>query len=339
MEICELNKEDEKAWDEYVLTHPSSTFYHQLRWKNVVTRSYGHKPYYLLAKEDGKIRGLLPLFLMKNLLFGRKIVSVPFAPYGGAIGDNKAIEDFLIEHAINITKESDADYLELRVNIPKYTNLVINNKYMTLILKLDKEPEIVWNRFNNKVRNAVRKSIKTKMEINNGHVNDFYNLYSQNLRDLGTPPHDKNFFNLVHSEFENDAQIIIVRNNGKPIAGAILLYFKDTVISGWAASDRKYLNLNPNNFLYWNVIKAACEKGYKFFDFGRSLSDSGTYNFKKAWGAEENQLQYYYYLNKINDIPDTSQANLRRQSFAKVWKILPLSITNSICGKLRGRFP
>ena len=182
MEICELKKEDENAWDEYVLTHPSSTVYHQLRWKNVVMRSYGHKPYYLLAKEDGKIRGLLPLFLMKNLLFGRKIVSVPFAPYGGAIGDNKEIEDFLIEHAVNVTKGSDAQYLELRVNIRKDTKLVMDDKYMTLILKLEKEPEIVWNRFNNKVRNAVRKSIKTKLEISNGNVNDFYYLYSRNLR-------------------------------------------------------------------------------------------------------------------------------------------------------------
>lgn len=339
MEICELKKEDEKAWDEYVLTHLGSTFYHQTRWKNVVMKSYGHKPYYLLAKEDGNIRGLLPLFLIKNMLFGRKLVSVPFAPYGGAIGENKAIEDLLIEHAVNITNESDADYLELRYNVPKVTNLLLNNKYMTLLLKLDKEPGIVWNRFNNKVRNAIRKSIKNKLEISNGDVNDFYDLYSRNLRDLGTPPHDKKFFNFVLSEFGNDAEILIARNVGKPIACAILLYFKDTVISGWAASDRKYSDLNPNNFLYWNAIRSACEKGYKSFDFGRSLSDSGTYKFKKAWCSEENQLKYFYYLNKTNTLPDTSQTNLRRQSFAKVWKILPLSVTNSICGKLRGRFP
>ncbi len=337
MEICELKKEDEKAWDEYVLNHPSSTFYHQLRWKNVVMKSYGHKPYYILAKEDGKIRGLLPLFLMKNMLFGWKIVSVPFAPYGGAIGDNTSIEDLLLEHAINVTNESDADYLELRFNIPKDTKLVINNKYMTLILKLDKESKNVWDRFTNKVRNAIRKSIRNKLEMSNSDVNDFYELYSRNLRDLGTPPHDKKFFNLLHSEFGDDAQIIIVRYIGKPIAGAILLNFKDTVISGWAASDRKYSDLNPNNFLYWNAIKAACEKGYKFFDFGRSLNDSGTYKFKKAWGAEENQLQYVYYLNKIKCMPDTSQINPKRMIFARVWKSMPLSITNSFGPFIRKR--
>lgn len=337
MEICELKEEDEKAWDEYVLNHPGSTFYHQTRWKKVVMKSYGHKPYYLLAKEDGKIRGLLPLFLIKNMLFGRKLVSVPFAPYGGAIGDNQAIEDLLIEYAVNVTNESDADYLELRSNIPKVTNLILNNKYMTLLLKLDKEPGIVWNRFNNKVRNAVRKSIKTRLEISNGDVNDFYDLYSRNLRDLGTPPHNKNFFNFVLSEFGNDAEILIVRHNGKPIACIILLYFKDTVISGWAASDRKYSDLNPNNFLYWNAIKAACEKGYKVFDFGRSLSDSGTYKFKKAWGAEENQLQYMYYLNKIKCVPDISQINPKRMMFARAWKNVPLSITNSFGPLLRKR--
>ncbi len=86
MEICELKNSDEKAWDEYVLNHPDSTFYHQTGWKHVVEKSYGHKPYYLLAKEDGVIKGVLPLFFMKSLLFGRKLVSLPFAPYGGKSG-------------------------------------------------------------------------------------------------------------------------------------------------------------------------------------------------------------------------------------------------------------
>lgn len=339
MEICQLKKEDEKAWDEYVLNHPESTFYHQIGWKQVVEKSYGHRPYYLLAKEDGNIKGLLPLFLMKNLLFGRKIVSVPFAPYGGVIGENKAIEDLLIKHAVNITNESNADYLELRFNTPKDTDLILNNKYMTLLLKLDKEPEIVWNKFNNKVRNAVRKSIKTKLEISDGQVKDFYNIYSKNLRDLGTPPHDRKFFEIVKSEFGTEMEIIMVRHISKPIASAILLKFKNTVISGWAASDRNYSELNPNNFLYWNAIKDSCEKGYDFFDFGRSLNDSGTYKFKKAWGAEEKQLHYEYYLNKMKKLPDTSQTNSKRQSFAKFWKIMPLSVTNLFCGKLRGRFP
>lgn len=339
MEISELKKDYEEAWDEYVFNHNGSTFYHQVKWKNIVMKSYGHKPYYLIAIEDGKIRGLLPIFLIKNLLSGTKLVSSPYSPYGGAIGDNSLIENLLIEHAVNITKKLNADYLELRFNIHKAKKFLTNNNYVTLILKLDKESNVVWDRFSNKIRNAVRKSIRNKLEISSGNLKDFYSIYASNMRDLGAPVHDKNFFYFMHSEFGKKAEIFLVKHNDKPIAGAIILFFKDTVISGWAASDKKYSDLNPNNYLYWNVIKASCERGYTFFDFGRSVRDSGTYRFKKAWGAEESQLEYVYYLNKIKGIPDTSQINKKRMIFARVWKKIPISITNNIGPFLRKSIP
>ena len=89
MEITELQSEGEKAWDSYVLNSNSSTFYHQIGWRNVVEKTYKHKPVYLIAKEEeeGEIKGVLPLFLMKSMIFGKKPVSVPFAPYGGACAE------------------------------------------------------------------------------------------------------------------------------------------------------------------------------------------------------------------------------------------------------------
>jgi len=68
MEFTELrNREDEKAWDSYVLKSSTTTFYHQIGWKNVVEKTYKHKPIYLIAKEEGEINGVLPLFLMKSM--------------------------------------------------------------------------------------------------------------------------------------------------------------------------------------------------------------------------------------------------------------------------------
>lgn len=341
MEICELKDSDEKAWDEYVLKHPDSTFYHQIGWKNVVEKSYGHKSYYLLAKEEGEIKGVLPLFFMKSLIFGKKLISQPFAPYGGAVADNNEIENLLIESAINISKEMGAEYMELRYNTPIDINskLVTNISYRTMILKLHKNPEIVWNNFNNKVRNATRKSLNLELEIFKGNIEEFYNLYSRNMSGLGTPTHGKGFFENVISEFKVNSDIITVRQNGTPLSSAILLYFKDTVISGWAASDNKHKKLNPNNLLYWSAIKEACENGYEYFDFGRSLPGSGTYRFKKPWGAEEKQLHYVYYLNKIKHIPDTSQANSKRKHFARIWQRLPVSLTKTIGIKMRRNLP
>ena len=84
MEITELQREDEKAWDSYIYKSSSSTFYHQLGWRNVVKKTYKHKPIYLVAKENGEIKGVLPLFLMRSVIFGKKLISVPFIPFGRA---------------------------------------------------------------------------------------------------------------------------------------------------------------------------------------------------------------------------------------------------------------
>lgn len=230
--------------------------------------------------------------------------------------------------------------MELRNSVSKNVGLPFNDKYLTMILKLDKDPQLVWQRhFNNKIRNAAKKSLKSELEVSNGNIEDFYKLYSKNMRDLGAPPHSKEFFNNVILEFGKHAKVITILHKGKPVSSAILLCFRDTVISGWAASDRIYNKLNPNNLLYWTAIKEACENGYQYFDFGRSIYDSGTYNFKKPWGVTSCQLQYVYYLNRAKNIPDTSQSNLKRQKFAKVWSKMPLSLTNYIGPKLRGGFP
>jgi FemAB-related protein (PEP-CTERM system-associated) len=263
---------------------------------------------------------------------------VPFAPYGGSVAEDNTIEEILVRYGAEITKQVGGDYMELR-NKYSDSKLPVNAKYMTLVLELNEDPEVVWKGFNNKVRNAIRNSLKYNLEINEGSIEDFYKLYSKNMRSLGTPTHSRKFFNTVISEFRGKADIQIVQLMGEPVSAAILLYFKDTVISGWAASAREYREFSPNNLLYWDAIKSACEKGYKYFDFGRSIEGSGTYRFKKPWGAQEKQLQYVYYLNRVKYMPDTSQANLKRRQFAKLWQALPLSLTNALGTKLRRNLP
>jgi len=61
----------------------------------VVKKTYKHKPIYLVAKENGEIKGVLPLFLMRSVIFGKKLVSVPFTPYGGVCADNETIDTHL----------------------------------------------------------------------------------------------------------------------------------------------------------------------------------------------------------------------------------------------------
>ncbi len=339
IEISRLKRNDETEWDEYIFNNPSSTFFHQVGWKNVVESSYAYKPYYLLAKDEGEIKGILPLFLIENLLLGRKLVSLPFAPYGGAIGENNAIE-ILIMEAIEITKEQGADYLELR-NAENSSILLRNSLYATSILELDQNPEIIWNEklTRNKRKNVV-KSQKRGLSFNfSNEINDFYDIFAINMHDLGSPIHSKKFFQNILNIFRNSAKIQIVSLDNKPIYAAFYLLYKDIIINSWSSSLKEYRNYYPTDFGIWKAIEYACNNQYKYYDFGRSTQNSPNMEFKERWGAETKKLEYEYYINNVSKIPDNTYENPKRQIFEKVWKRLPLSITRSLGPVLRKKIP
>ena len=341
MEITELRREEEKAWDEYVYKSSSSTFYHQLGWRNVVKKTYKHKPIYLVAKENGELKGVLPLFLMKSMIFGKKLVSVPFAPYGGVCADDGIAEKMLIEEAIRVAEECNADYLELRQFNRNETELAANDAYVTSILELDKNPDVLWNTFRKSMRRYVRKAIKNDFQvtINSKNLKEFYNIYSQGMHNLGTPAHSYTFFRNILLEFPEDTNIATIEYKDKVISTIFMLYFKNMVIYGWGASLKEYLELSPNYLLFWEAIKDSCEKGLDFFDFGRSQPNTGVFLFKEGWGAEPKQLYYLYYLNNINKMPDTSQSNPKRQKFAGIWGKLPLKLATAIGPLIRKGIP
>ena len=341
MEIHKLQKENEKGWDEYVYKSDSSTFYHQISWKNVIERTYGHKPIYLIAKENGEIKGILPLFLMKSIFFGKKLVSVPFGPYGGVCADNKTVEDLLIDKAIKLTKEYRADYLELRNITKQDSNLIEKSLQVTSILDLDSDYEVIWEKIKRDKKRGIEKARKANLKIiwDLERINDFYDIYVQTMWYLGSPAHNINFFRNIIQEFPDDTHIVIVEHKDKAIGSIFLLIFKDSVISGWSGSNKEYSRFYPNNLAYWEALKFCCEKGYNFFDFGRSMPNSGVHEFKKSFGAETKYLQYQYYLNKISETPNTTTLNPKRQIFANMWRKLPIPIANSIGPILRKSFP
>ncbi len=339
MEICELKKNDEKSWDEYVFDQPDSTFYHQIGWKNVVERSYGYKPYYLIARDGGEIKGILPMFFIKSLLLRRKLVSVPFAPYGGAIGEKSAV-GMLVDHVVQLAKELNVKYMEFR-SAGNSSTLLTNSYYSASILDLDQNPKIVWNAklTRNKRKNVV-KSQKRDLKVEFIKVIDaFYDIFAINMRDLGSPIHSMTFFNNILKEFSDSAKVQLVSIDSKPVYAAFYLLYKDTIINSWSSSLEEYRNYYPTDFGIWAAIEYGCNNNYKHYDFGRSQQGSNNMEFKERWGAETKKLEYQYYLNNVVEIPDYTSKNPERQGFAKVWRKVPLNVAKTIGPVFRKLIP
>jgi FemAB-related protein (PEP-CTERM system-associated) len=341
-EIRQLSEKDEKKWDEFVKTNINTTFYHQIGWKKVVEETYGHKPYYLFAENSvEEVVGVLPMFLIKNIFFGKRLVSVPFAPYGGVCCETEDVGNALIDKAINTGKNLDVGYCEFRnfKNTNVHENFNCVKDYSTFILDLSNGVEHIWENMSRKVRNMIRKggksNLKFEVESNHNANSEFYEIYTKNMKQLGTPVHSPNFFNNIHRIFPENVSIAKVELNEELIASLYLLKFKDMLVSGWGASLAEFLIYAPNDFIYWNSITYGCENNILWFDFGRSLTDSGNYKYKERWGSVEVPLLYYYYPPTKTIVAPQKEYG----KFAKMWSKLPLKVTKVIGPRVRRYIP
>ncbi|MCQ1535239.1 FemAB family PEP-CTERM system-associated protein [Methanosarcina sp. KYL-1] len=340
-EIKLLRPRDEKKWEDFVTRNDSTTFYHQIGWKKVIQETYDHEPYYLFAEDDeGDIVGILPLFYMTSIFFGRRLVSVPFAPYGGVCAVDELIGKALNDEAIDIGNKLGVDYCEFRsFKNNNHGNLIFTRNYSTFLLDVSGGHDQIWNKMNRNVRNRIRKGKKSdlKHEVDSSldGVSKFYEIYSWSMKRLGTPIHDQEFFKSILKHFPDKTLITRANLGDLPIAAFYLLTFKDVLITAWGASLPDFLNYAPNDFMYWNCVEYASENNMLWVDFGRSLVNSGNHVFKSRWGCTEFPLNYCYY--PPTKIPKPPQDEYRKH--AKIWSRLPLTWTTRIGPNIRREVP
>ncbi|MCG8567276.1 MAG: GNAT family N-acetyltransferase, partial [Desulfobacterales bacterium] len=124
-------------------------------------------------------------------------------------------------------------------------------------------------------------------------LDEFYGVFSENMRDLGSPPHSRKWFFEVLKAYGNNAHIGVVRMPDKrPAAAGIILCHSNGVTIPWASSLRRYNRWNPNMLLYWQFLSFSADMGFPHFDFGRSTPGEGTYRFKAQWGARPEPLHW-----------------------------------------------
>jgi serine/alanine adding enzyme len=338
MEISELKTEEEAEWDEYVRNSPASTFYHQIGWKKVLSETYHHRPYYLLAKEDDKISGIFPLFKIKYPFFGEILVSLPYAPFGGICADDEQTRLYLVNYMKNQIAQNHSRSAEVRSLCQLSDIGSVDTSYYSMVLSLQSDLEIQWSGLRKSMRRYIKKaqSAGTESNLDSHNIEGFYELYSRTMQEFGTPPHSEKFFKTIIREFPKNTRIAEVYFQEECIAAIFLLEFNGITIYGWGASDERYASLYPNYLLFWDAIRNSCSRQFRSFDFGRSMLNEGTYLFKTGWGAEPRQLYYYYYPQRSMN---TKKTNPKRQVFSTVWTHIPQAITRGLGPVLRKYIP
>ncbi|HUL00884.1 MAG TPA: FemAB family XrtA/PEP-CTERM system-associated protein [Nitrospirota bacterium] len=323
---------DGTEWDGYVAAHRESLNYHLYGWRNIIEKSFGHRTYYLAARNgNDDICGILPLTYMKSALFGKFLVSLPFFNYGGMLCSAEGTAELLLDESRKILKDLRGEYAELRHLGNSVSGLETREHKVTMILDLLNDEEAAWKKLDAKVRNQVRKAEKSGLKAIEGHLDlldGFYEVFCRNMRDLGTPVYCMDFFRNILTAFPDSTRIISITLDGRTIASGILTWFRETLEVPWASSIRDYREMCPNNLLYWEAIQFAIRNRQRKFDFGRSTPGEGTFRFKKQWGALPYPLYWQYLLTDGKKVPELNPKNPKFELAIKVWQRLPLQVAN-----------
>lgn len=344
----------ERALRAYLAQAPASSGVapeHDPHWLTVLRDGLGHRTFSVIARDDAtnQIAGYLPLALVSSRLFGRFLVSLPYLNRAGVVASQADAASELIEAAVMIARQHDVKYLEMRhhgkgADHPKLFVKKADKFRMAMALPGVEHAadghavNALWDSYNPKVRNAVRKAERAKLEVQWGSVElleEFYDVFAVNMRDLGTPVYPRRLFLCVLDTLSPRAELAVVTLEGKPVAGALLVH--DAAAEGYAATTtvpsasslRAYHGSNVNMWMYHQLLQRAVQRGSREFDFGRSSLDSGTYKFKKQWGArpEPTVWQYHVRHGDVGAMRPTHPRNLRR---IQTWQKLPVWLTRLV---------
>ena len=312
------------------MAHPKATFFHRAGWQRVLRQAFGHKTHYLYTEAGGRVTGVLPLAHVRSLLFGNSLTSLPFAVYGGVVADDEASARLLIEEAQRLARQLGVAHLELRNLERTQPDWPEQDLYVTFRKAIAPEEEANLLAIPRKQRAMVRKGIKNGLTstLDDG-VDRFFALYADNVHRHGTPAMPRRYFEALRREFGADCEVLTVAGpDGQPLSSVLSFYFRDEVLPYYAGDAEAARDLAANDFKYWELMRLACARGLKTFDYGRSKQGTGSFAFKKNWGFEPTPLHYEYCLYKRDAVPQNNPNNAKYRLLIETWRRMPLAMAN-----------
>lgn len=350
MNIRLATANDEENWNSYVSRHPQASPYHHFAWKKTIERAYGHQCYYLLAEDsDKETIGVLPAVSITPPLIAGKLCALPFCDLGASLANEKTVKEQLIAKAIDMARQHKLRTFEYRDSknyaINDDANEPISKTHkVRMLLELPETSEALLAGFKAKLRSQIKKAVKNGLTVETGRndqmIDEFYDVFSYNMKDLGSPTHSKKWFTELKNNYNRNMLVSIIKYKGLPVAAGIILLNGKMAAIPWASTKQKFNKLSPNMLLYWSLLEYSADNGYRTFDFGRSTYEEGTYRFKKQWGAKPLPLMWenFHITDRGNitnyDTLASKKGNIR--SFIEsVWKKLPLPLTIIIGSNIR----
>ncbi len=309
-----------------------ASLFHRPQWLKAVEAGTDQRGGGFLAEQLGVITGWLPLTEVRSMLFGKALVSSGFGVGGGLCVAQEEAGAVLVDAA----KAQGFPSLELRGGLlPEGEGWrQWDDKHCGFERALAADDEAELLAIPRKSRAEVRKGLKADLTVRVGRsaedLRAHYAVYSQSVRNLGTPVFPAKLFSAMLEAFPEESDILTVFKDGAPISSVLSFYHQGAVLPFWGGGSFEARAARSNELMYYKLMLHARARGMKRFDFGRSKTGSGPFQYKKNWGFEPQPLRYAEWTAPgaaARDVDPTSEAYSRK---IELWKKLPLPLANAI---------
>ena len=335
---------DKTRWNRYIHAHPGATAYHNFAWVESVEQAYGHPNISLIALDNEKVVGLLPIIKLRNPFSGDALCSLPYCDLGHAVADNRQTLSALLKQLQQLKESVGAKQIEYRDNAPHRVASAtsadeLQGVKVRMLLTLPETSGLLMKGFKSKLRSQIRKAEKNGLTYQIGNnqklLDAFYQILIYNMRKLGSPVHSKEWYRALRDNYQEELLISIVYTENRPIGAGIVLRNGNKASIPWASTLAEQNHLAPNMLLYWSLLKEVTDSGVKEFDFGRSTYGEGTFKFKQQWGARPLALNWAL-PGQPPPAPEkqATPGNLRK-IVEQTWARLPIGLTTLIGPKIR----
>ncbi|NYE60103.1 FemAB-related protein (PEP-CTERM system-associated) [Duganella sp. 1224] len=327
-----MGSQDRARWDAFVHRCPDATFFHRAGWQQIMEESFSHPTWFMYAASaQGDIHAVLPLAQVRSRLFGNTLCSLPFCVYGGIAADNRDAADAVDQAAQRLAARLQVDHLEYRHLRPHHASWLHRDTYATFRKRLHADEQTNMLAIPRKQRAMVRKGMAAGLiSIVEAGTDRFFDCYARSMHHLGTPMFNRRHFKLLQQVFADDCEVLGVEHGGRTVCAVLSFRFREQILPYYGGGGEQARQLAANDFMYWEVMRRACNAGYTLFDFGRSKYGTGSFAFKKNWGFEPEPLHYDYQLHRARHLKEVQPLNPHYRLMIKAWRMLPLSWANLI---------
>jgi FemAB-related protein (PEP-CTERM system-associated) len=336
-----LTAQRRAAWDAYVAEHPDSSVFHTLGWRDAVAVCFPHEDIYLLAERDGRVVGVLPMFLLRSRLAGRILVSVPYGVGGGVLSDDDEAINDLFGAAREIARRRDCRSIDFRSEKAVIDQIPTSDRYVGFSRELPDRPEDILGWLPRKARAAARNGAEKfglTAHYGDDHLDEVWRLYTLNMRRLASIAYPRRFLRGLIERLPH--WVCVARRGGGAVAGLVTFLHRDRVLPYFFGATDKARECSAANFLYASTMQRGVVEGYRVYDFGRSRRDNaGSFDFKRFHGFEPRPLGYQRLVLGNARAADLTPTNPAFTWVRRVWPRLPLRLSQGLGALLSKHVP